>query len=161
MNRLRVYPKYTFEIICCFPLLAFTLLFNVAPIGQVFYLSVQQKSSPFVTLAHFQRLWQEPEFIQAVFYTIIIALGSVTVEIVVGLGLALLLARSSKLTKICRPLFMLPLAIPTVVVAVMMSFLFSTSGWLNRILTDVGLISQPILWMDGGFEKPVDDYLCG
>ena len=34
-----------------------------------------------------------------------------------------------------------------------MSYLFSSLGWINRILADLGLIDSPIYWMAGGIKS--------
>ena len=72
-----------------------------------------------------------------------------------GLVLAILLVNNHRYTRYLIPLFILPLAIPTAVVGVMISYLFSSSVWINRILFDLGIISSSVHWMGGGFKSLV------
>jgi trehalose transport system permease protein len=148
----RSIKKHRFQIICILPLLAFLLIFTLTPIIRVIILSFQSITTAThqPTLAHYKDLFTQPAFKQAFLNTLIIAGASLVLEISLGLILALLLSKNLKLIRFLRPIFILPLAIPTAVVGVVMSYLFATSGWINRILQDLNLISSPINWMQGG-----------
>ncbi len=175
---LKQIKKHRFEILCILPFITFLLIFTLTPIARVITLSFQsvpalseggwftplEKSDgslmlPIVrgrssltgfTLAHYKALFSQKAFQEAFFNTLFIALVSLILEIALGLVLALFLSGNSGFRRFLRPLFILPLAIPTAVVGVIMGYLFSNSGWINRILTDLGLIKFPIYWMSGG-----------
>lgn len=151
---LRTIRKYRFEILCILPLMFFLLLFTLTPIIRVIVLSFQPAASlgqgPRFTLAHYRNLLAQKAFQEAFFNTVIIAAVSLVLEIGLGLILALILSKNSRSIRFLRPIFILPLAIPTVVVGVIMGYLFSNAGWINRILADLGLIQSPIYWMSGG-----------
>ena len=142
--------KYRFEIICITPLILFLLLLTFIPIIQTLIISFSNAQTGHLTFAHYQNLWAQKDFRISLFNTFFIAIVSIIIEIGLGLGLALMLSHRSKPVRCLRPLFMLPLAIPTVVVGVIMSYLFATSGWINRILLDLSLIDAPIRWTGGG-----------
>ncbi|MGA1844992.1 MAG: carbohydrate ABC transporter permease [bacterium] len=150
---IRLLRRYAFEIVCLCPLVLFLLIFTLVPIIQVFLISLREPHTAGLTLAHYRTLLSHREFHHAFFNTLFIAIGSLCLEIFAGLLLAMILAARIKGTGILKSLFMLPLAIPTVVAAVMMSYLFSTSGWINRILLDLGIIHAPVMWLQGGVKS--------
>lgn len=147
--------KHSFEILFLLPLITFLFFFTLVPVLSIIALSFKDASSSVFTLSHYTALFAQQEFRAVFFNTIIIALGSLTIELGIGMVMALLLSRGFTGRKVVSSLFMLPLAIPTVVVGVMMSYLFSTSGWINRILMDLSLSPSPIHWMGGGFKSLV------
>lgn len=143
-----IWQRYRFEIVCLLPFLLYLTFFTVAPLIQVFQMGFSDAAGGF-TLSHIQRLWGQSGFIDAVRNTLIIAIGSLTLEILFGLLLALALSTLGSRGGWLRTVFILPLAVPTVVAAVMMTYLFATSGWINRILMDLGVIQENIVWLSG------------
>ncbi len=143
-------PLFRFEIICLIPLILFISIFTVIPIIHTFIISLLDSQRGIPTLAYYKELFTLEDFKTTLFNTVFIACVSLAIEISLGLILALLLSHKSKSLRFLRPLFILPLAIPTVVVGVIMSYLFATSGWINKIAIDLCLIDSPILWRDGG-----------
>jgi len=146
---------YYFEYLCISPLAIFLLVCTFFPIARLISFSFQlptadSQSGFSLSLIHYQELFSQRAFRQAFGNTIFIAVVSLFLEIILGLALALLLTKNSRIIRFVRPLFILPLAIPTVVVGVIMGYFFSTSGWLNRIFMDMGVLSAPIYWMSGG-----------
>jgi multiple sugar transport system permease protein len=72
--------------------------------------------------------------------TIIYAGAGIVIQMVLGLGVALLLARPMRHMAIFRVIYMLPLMVPGVAAAVTWSVLFNTSnGWVNYFFSLVGL----------------------
>ncbi|MFH1339453.1 MAG: sugar ABC transporter permease [Candidatus Omnitrophota bacterium] len=153
----KIVKRYYFEIALIAPLVLFLLIFTLAPIIRTVILSFQQ--APQVSedsgfgFSNYKDLFFQESFRKAFFNTIFIALASLLFEISLGLILALILSSSLKGMRFLRPVFILPLAIPTVVVGVIMSYMFSTSGWINRILIDLALTDSPVYWMAGGFKS--------
>jgi len=94
----------------------------------------------FAGLGNYQLMLIDPSVAQVVETTVIYTAGSVAVETVVGLGLALLLARSFRGVGIFRVLYMMPLLTASIVTAITWRALFSTnSGWINYVLGLLGL----------------------
>lgn len=141
--------RYRFEIFCLLPFLLYLGFFTIVPLGNVVRLSLAPVDGGGVTLDHFSRLFGQHEFVLAVRNTLVIALGSLSMELLCGLVLALALSELGRRGGWLRTVFILPLAVPTVVAAVMMTYLFATSGWVNRVLMDLGLISRQIVWLSG------------
>ncbi len=141
--------KYRFEIFTLAPLVLFLFFFTLLPIAHTIILSLSRNGVVGLSLAHFKTLFGHNDFLSAIGNTLFIALASLSIELLLGLFLALITS-SSRMFRLMRPLFILPIAIPTVVVGTMMSYMFATSGWLNIILSDLSLIAEPIHWMSGG-----------
>jgi trehalose transport system permease protein len=149
----RFVRAYRFEILCLSPLVLFLLVFTLAPIVGVVALSfepVAEGAGAGATLAHYRELFSQQAFREAFVNTAAIAVTSLILEIGFGLAMALVLSWKIKAMRLLRPVFILPLAIPTAVVGVIMGYLFSHGGWINRILIDAGLIRAPVHWMSGG-----------
>lgn len=144
-----IWRQDRFALLCLLPFLLYLGCFTLVPLVQVLRLSFTDGAGGGFTLAHFARLFRQADFRGALGNTLVIALGSLTLELLFGLALALALAALGRRAGWLRTLFILPLAVPTVVAAVMMSYLFATSGWINRILLDLGLISEQVVWLSG------------
>jgi multiple sugar transport system permease protein len=72
--------------------------------------------------------------------TVIFAGAGIAIQLILGLGVALLLARPLRRMAIFRVVYMMPLMVPGVAVAVTWSVLFNTSnGWVNYFFSLVGL----------------------
>lgn len=81
----------------------------------------------------------------AVANTLVFTVASVTLETVLGLGIALLLHHPSRLRTALRAALLVPWAIPTVVSAKMWSWmLHDPSGVVNRSLLALGLVDAPL-----------------
>lgn len=153
MKTFRRLQKYRFETVCLLPLMLYLFVFTFLPILEVFRISFTDPAGGGWTFHNFFLLFRQREFHAAFWNTMVIALGSLSIEVSLGLLLAMVLSSQGRGAGLMKSLFMLPLAIPTVVAAVMMSYMFSSSGWINRILMDVGVIQREILWLDGGYKS--------
>jgi multiple sugar transport system permease protein len=79
--------------------------------------------------------------------SIIFAIGSVALQLVVGIGLALLVSRSLKFGNVIRAIVFLPYLIPTAVVAFLGLWLANSQyGIANHIAVNLGLLESPIGW---------------
>ncbi|MDP1647550.1 MAG: sugar ABC transporter permease [Rubrivivax sp.] len=84
---------------------------------------------------------------QSVRNTLLFAALSVTLETVLGLGVALLLNQPSRLRTLLRAALLVPWAIPTVVSAKMWSWMLHDQfGIVNHALLALGLLSAPLAW---------------
>jgi trehalose transport system permease protein len=145
--------KYSTEILLLIPLLVFLLGFTLLPIGYATLLAfTSYLSGEFPSLASFGYVFGHFQFKEAVFNTLFITIVGLSFELVFGLGLALLLLERFRGRKFFRALMLLPLGIPTIVVASNMRYLFDTNGFLNEILYRLGMIEVPINWMGGGVQ---------
>ena len=98
--------------------------------------------SEFVGFANYVSLWSDPNFRESVAVTLKFAVTVVTVEMIIGVGLALLLDRKLRGMSILRTLFILPMMIAPVVVGLIWRYMYHpTVGVFNRTLKSMGLES--------------------
>ncbi|MEL6532522.1 MAG: sugar ABC transporter permease [Pseudomonadota bacterium] len=94
----------------------------------------------FVGLANYARLLVDPAFHESFWVTLVFAFTVVTVEMVLGVGLALLLDRNIRGMSVLRTMFILPMMIAPVVVGLMWRYMYHpTIGTFNRFLESIGL----------------------
>jgi trehalose transport system permease protein len=153
LDVLRVFVRhYWFELILITPLFAYVLGFTLVPVIQNIALSFQQhyEGGGFPTLDSYRVLFAEYRFVEAFLNTIFISLMSVSMELVLGLILALMLSQEFRGRGLFRAILLLPMGIPTVVAATNMRYIFASSGYINELLYDissllaqVGIVSEP------------------
>ncbi len=96
----------------------------------------------YVGFKNYITLLGDPNFLESLGVTLRFAFIVVTVEIVLGVGLALLLDRNIRGMSILRTLFILPMMIAPVVVGLMWRYMYHpTVGTFNKTLESVGLPS--------------------
>ncbi|MEO1329206.1 MAG: sugar ABC transporter permease [Pseudomonadota bacterium] len=94
----------------------------------------------FVGFKNYITLLNDPNFLESLGVTLRFAFIVVTVEMVLGVGLALLLDRNIRGMSVLRTLFILPMMIAPVVVGLMWRYMYHpTVGTFNRTLDYVGL----------------------
>ena len=90
-------------------------------------------------------LWADPDWWSAVGNTLVFAIASVTIETLLGLGVALLINQPSRIRMLLRAAVLVPWAVPTVVSAKMWSWMLHDQfGVVNHYLLAAGLISAPL-----------------
>lgn len=99
----------------------------------------------------------DPNFIIGVRDTLIFSFFSVTIELVLGLGIALLVNFSFPGRGIMRVLMLVPWAIPTAVSSRIWEWMFASTrvGVINVILQNLGIIDEPVAWLvESSFQIP-------
>lgn len=100
----------------------------------------------FVGWANYVRLWNDPAFHASFRVTLIFAVAVVSIEMLLGVSLALLLDRNIRGMSVLRTMFILPMMIAPVVVGLVWRFMFhQTHGTFNRTLVSLGL--EPVDWL--------------
>jgi multiple sugar transport system permease protein len=103
----------------------------------------------FIGLRNYADLLGEPAFRESFGVTLRFAAIVVTLEMALGVGLALLLDRNIRGMSVLRTLFILPMMIAPIVVGLMWRYMYHpTVGIFNRTLTSLGL--DPIPWLSDG-----------
>ena len=103
---------------------------------------------PFVGLGNYRELFADARFRAALVHTLAFTGVSVGLELLLGLGLALLLRRSTRGLALARASVLLPFVLPTVVVALLWRFLFEgAAAPVNRIAVAAGLAPGPLPWL--------------
>jgi len=84
----------------------------------------------------------------AVSKSVIFGFGSVSLQIIVGITIALLLQKQFKRNAVARAVVLLPYLIPVIVVGLVFVWMFNPEyGALNLIPLQLGLISEPINYL--------------
>lgn len=127
------------------PSMVLVLSIAIYPIIFAFYLSLTNRmlSNPlvrFVGLKHYLNNLTDPRFWQFIKITIIFVILSVSLELLLGFGLALLLNQNIKGRSIFRTVMLVPLMIPPVTAALMWKVMLdATTGPINYLLSLIGI----------------------
>ena len=102
---------------------------------------------PFIGLGNYLELVRDPRFWSALGHTLFFTAATVSLELVLGLALALGMNSAFRGRGAARATSLLPWAIPTVVAALLWRFMFdSQAGIANAILISLGVLNRPIVW---------------
>jgi multiple sugar transport system permease protein len=133
------------------PNLAAVTVFLLFPLGFSLYMSFQRwdvfNPPTFVGLKNFHELFtSDPLFLIAIRNTAIFTVGTVVPTVLISLAVAGMLNQTVKGIGIVRTIVFMPLAISSVVMAVVWQFVFNTdNGLLNIMLGWIGV--GPIPWL--------------
>lgn len=91
----------------------------------------------------------DPDFVRAIWDTTVFTFFSVTLETLLGLGIALVVNMKFPGRGLMRVVMLVPWAIPTAVSSRMWEWMFASTrvGIINVLLMDLGIIEQPIAWL--------------
>lgn len=125
------------------------------PILNTFWLSLHRillqmpfLGRPFIGLDNYLAIFQEIRFWRALRNTAYFTVVSVAIELVLGLGMALLMHRNFRGRGIVRASVLIPWAIPTAVSAMMWKFIYNDQlGVANALLMKLHIIGSPQAWL--------------
>jgi multiple sugar transport system permease protein/N,N'-diacetylchitobiose transport system permease protein len=127
----------------------------IYPILRTLYTSFYDVNSPFpgtypfVGFDNYTHALSNPDFWSAVRRTAYFTVVSTGLELVLGLGIALLLAAPLRARWLFRSIVVLPWALPTIVNGALWRYIFNAQyGVLNAILTQVGLQNHYHAWLN-------------
>lgn len=136
------------------PALIILALVFVYPIARAVWLSLftqnlgTELQPVFAGLGNFRRMFGDGRFWQSFGNTIIFTIVSVSLEMMLGLGIALVLNQSFRGRGAVRAIALLPWALPTAVMALAWTWIFNDQyGVLNDLLRRTGLMTQPVNWL--------------
>jgi trehalose transport system permease protein len=142
--------RHAFDIALIAPLVLFIFGFTLVPVlTSIGYGFVDPATQAFPSFANYAYMFNQGAFREALFNTLFITGVGLTLEMTAALGLALMLNADFKGRGIVRSLLMLPMGVPTLVSAVVMSYIFSLSGYANELLYRLGF-HIPVVWTGGG-----------
>ncbi|MCS6924981.1 MAG: sugar ABC transporter permease [Candidatus Binatia bacterium] len=125
----------------------FPLLWTVWESLHLHDLRMPWRGRPFIGLANYAEALTDTRFWQAMGHTAAFTLVSVTVELGLGLALALVLHHRYRGRGLVRAAVLVPWAMPTVVAALVWRLMFeSPVGIVNAVLTDLGVMREPLVW---------------
>ncbi|MEL6495692.1 MAG: sugar ABC transporter permease [Cyanobacteria bacterium J06623_7] len=134
-------------------LLVLGLVF-IYPIARAFWLSWftenlgTQLQPVFSGISNYQRMIGDGRFWQSLWNTSVFTMVSVVLELLLGLGVALVLNKSFSGRGIVRTVAIIPWALPTAVMGLAWAWIFNDQyGVVNDILLRLGLIDTGINWL--------------
>ncbi len=145
--------KYYYEICLAMPLLLYIVLLTYFPVLQVTLMSFDASGDePGFSFGfrHYIEIFTHAQFLKAFFNTIFITVMGLTLEIALGIFVAIQFNKNIRFRGVFRAIYLIPLGIPTIVAAANMRFIFDTTGFINTLLLDLNIINVPIDWGAGG-----------
>jgi multiple sugar transport system permease protein len=141
-----------FMLLLIAPAATLLLLFQLGPIFIGANASfrdwmLSNPSKKWVGLKHYGEVLTDPAFLQVVLpNTFLFMFASVTLSLVVGLGLAMMLNRPFRGQKLVQTVLLLPLMVAPVIAAIMVRWMFNDQfGIVNVVLEALGGEGQPWL----------------
>ena len=134
------------------PALLFVLAFTFYPLVQMVWISFHNWSlitpPKFVGSGNFERAFADDQFWVSLTFSLKYTLLITPILMVGGYLLALLTVPNTRLRRVTRTMIFIPVVIGLGVSSLLWYWLFSPDfGFINRILIDLGLIDQPVLWL--------------
>ncbi|WP_036482490.1 carbohydrate ABC transporter permease [Myxosarcina sp. GI1] len=136
------------------PALIVLCLVFIYPIARAFWLSLYaenlgtQLQPVFAGFSNYQRMIGDGRFWQSMLNTAIFTVFSITLELILGLGTALVLNRTFFGRGVVRTIAIIPWALPTAVMGLAWAWIFNDQyGVINDILQRLGLIDTGINWL--------------
>ncbi len=152
-NQLEHQEKLTGWLLIAPALILLTLVF-IYPIGRAFWLSLftnnlgTQLIPVFTGLANYQRLMGDGRFWQTMTNTSVFTSISIFLELIIGMGIALVLNQTFWGRGFVRTSALIPWALPTAVMGLAWAWIFNDQyGVVNDLLARLGLIDTPITWL--------------
>ncbi|HEV8588912.1 MAG TPA: sugar ABC transporter permease [Pyrinomonadaceae bacterium] len=128
------------------PTIAVLLALTIYPLIYSVRISFQSNSGA-PTLQNFARLFTDQFFLSALAHTLVYAAIALTIEFLLGLGLALLLDSQIRARNIFRVLLLIPLMLPPVVVGVIWRLMLNSNfGAVNATLKSFGVNTDLLTW---------------
>lgn len=130
-----------------FPAYLIFTLFILVPIGVVLYYSItnfNMYSTPeIVGVKNYMALIKDEDFFRSVKNTLVYAFFTLVPQLAIGLAIAILLYRSSKLVPIFRTAFYIPNVMSMVCVSMVWLWIYEPSyGLFNSVLSTCGISTQ-------------------
>jgi multiple sugar transport system permease protein len=131
--------------------MAFFLVIRIAPAATALTISLHRwnivgSDQPFVGLANFREIAADPLFWKAIRNTVRYAIVGIPAQVALGLAVALLLRRITRLRGFFRALYFIPFVTPIVAAAWVWQWMYSPQfGPLGRLLDAVGLPAPAFL----------------
>ncbi|MBO67438.1 MAG: ABC transporter permease [Acidiferrobacteraceae bacterium] len=107
-----------------------------------------RRKSKFVGFDNYVEMFQMPEFWTSLLNTFIWTAGTMTLQIVIGVAVAMMLHQTFIFRSLARALILFPYLLSVVVAVLVWQWLFNDIyGLLNHFLLSTGIIEQQIDWL--------------
>jgi multiple sugar transport system permease protein len=124
--------------------LVFSLWTSMTP----YRLTRPETINDFIGLTNYRRLFGNPEFWAAFWRTLLFLAIALNVQLLLGLGIALLINRITWGQRTLRTIMMFPMMFSPILVGFQFKFIFNDHiGILNNALQSLGLIDYAIPWL--------------
>jgi trehalose transport system permease protein len=147
--------KHKLEIAMVLPFASYILYFMLVPVMQSIWYSFVHAGTSELTLDNYREVVNKSTFADAFTNTIGITIIGVSLEMLIGMAIAVMLSRQFRGRGIFRTVVLLPLGVPTLVAGAAMLYFVGFNGYLNRILMDLNIIDLPIYWQQSGWRGMV------
>jgi multiple sugar transport system permease protein len=133
------------------PALLFVGVFVLIPLGQLAAVSLTDRSllggGKFIGFANYSRIWNDSSFWRALEFTAKYTLVLTPILMGLGFALALLTVDNTPLKRLTRTIVFLPVVIGLSSSSLLWFWLLDEQvGLLNKLLVDLHVISEPIVW---------------
>ncbi len=130
------------------------LIFSLYSSFTPFKLTRPDSINQFIGIRNYVRIFGDEDFWAAFIRTIIVLTIALNLEMLLGLGLALLVNRATMAQKTLRTIMMFPMMFSPILVGFQFRFMFNDNiGVVNNALQSLGITQEAIPWL-------VDKYLA-
>ncbi len=143
-RRLRRWEGLPYALIL--PTVAYLGLFFAWPMVQAFELAFRIGDD--WTLSPFRTMFDDTNFNQALTFTLLLVVVIVPLQFVLALVMALIANAKIRGRGVFLAIFILPLAISDLAAGLVWQTILTERGYLNTLLTKVGIIDQDYIWLD-------------
>lgn len=144
-----IYKKFQNNtyLVLLLPLLIFVVLIAIYPLFFSFRISLfdyrltdPNQTQTFVGIENYIRAFKDPIIFISLKNTLIFVAGTVSTELVLGLGLALLFAPETRIARFVRSFLLIPMALPPLVVGLVWKSLYNADfGVIPYYLKELGI----------------------
>lgn len=132
------------------PLLIFVIIVAIYPLVFSIFISFfkyrltdPDQTKTFIGIANYQQAFKDPIVVGSLKTTMKFVVGTVVLELALGLGLALLFSAETRFMRFTRSFLLLPMALPPLVIALVFKALYNTEFgvipyYLKQMNIDVG-----------------------
>lgn len=139
------------------PALLLLVVIGIVPIMITVSYSFQYKvltdplNTHFVGFDNYVTLLSSEQFWEVLINTVVFAVLSMVIELVVGFIGAMLMNSAKKFVGLIRTAVLIPWAIPGIIIAYMFSFMFNDQlGVVNQLFQTAHLMDAPVSWLTHG-----------
>jgi ABC-type sugar transport system permease subunit len=134
------------------PAILLRAVYTLIPIYQTAALSLTNKTmyndGRFIGLANYVQLFRDRTLIESLIFTLIYTAASVTLEIALGLVIAMVLVQQARAAWLSNLFMLLPWAMAPLLAAIVWKIMFyEDGGVLNGLLLEFGIVTTPVRWL--------------
>ena len=133
------------------PSLVYLAVFFALPMVNAFGLAFQGDEGGY-SLEPIRRMLGDERFAKALTTTLLLVVIIVPIQFVVAMGMALVVNARLKGTDLWLYVFALPLGVSELAAGIVWFSIFTEQGWLNSLLTQVGILDRPFIFLD--YQRP-------